>query len=265
MPGAPCHPGPAAASRRLVKPPSMPILPGGGSSWPTGTARKTASRRGRRAMRASAPMSAAWRRGSPGRGSSAREGASPGNAAALAAALGGLKGPLMKVAQLLATIPDVLPPEYAEELSKLQSQAPPMGWAFVKRRMMAELGADWAARFGAFEREPAAAASLGQVHRATAQDGSPLGRASCNIPTCSRRSRRTCRSSRCCSPSTAAWIRPSTPARSIAEIGERVREELDYRARGQACRALSRHLRAARRHRGARAAGPGRSSRPAAS
>ena len=101
------------------------------------------------------------------------EGASPGNAAALAAALGGLKGPLMKVAQLLSTIPDVLPPEYAEELSKLQSQAPPMGWAFVKRRMMAELGADWAARFGAFEREPAAAASLGQVHRATAKDGSP--------------------------------------------------------------------------------------------
>jgi len=39
-----------------------------------------------------------------------------GNAAALAQALGGLKGPLMKVAQLLSTIPDVLPPEYAEEL-----------------------------------------------------------------------------------------------------------------------------------------------------
>ena len=63
-----------------------------------------------------------------------------GNALALAAALGGLKGPIMKVAQLLATIPDALPPEYANELIKLQSQAPPMGWAFVKRRMSAELG-----------------------------------------------------------------------------------------------------------------------------
>src|ERR1700741_888503 len=63
------------------------------------------------------------------------------NAAELAAALGGLKGPIMKVAQLLATIPDVLPPEYTTELAKLQSQAPPMGWAFVKRRMTAELGA----------------------------------------------------------------------------------------------------------------------------
>src|SRR5262249_31131960 len=62
------------------------------------------------------------------------------NAIELAAALGGLKGPIMKVAQLLATIPDALPPEYAAELMKLQSEAPPMGWAFVKRRMAAELG-----------------------------------------------------------------------------------------------------------------------------
>src|SRR5229473_6329275 len=62
------------------------------------------------------------------------------NAIELAAALGGLKGPIMKVAQLMATIPDALPPEYATELTKLQSEAPPMGWAFVKRRMSAELG-----------------------------------------------------------------------------------------------------------------------------
>ena len=44
------------------------------------------------------------------------------------AALGGIKGPLMKVAQLSATIPDLLPPEYAHELAHLQSNAPPMGW-----------------------------------------------------------------------------------------------------------------------------------------
>src|SRR6185437_4801113 len=92
----------------------------------------------------------------------------------LAAALGGLKGPIMKVAKLLATIPDALPPEYANELIKLQSQAPPMGWAFVKRRMSAELGADWQNKFKEFEHHPAAAASLGQVHRATALDGSAL-------------------------------------------------------------------------------------------
>jgi predicted unusual protein kinase regulating ubiquinone biosynthesis (AarF/ABC1/UbiB family) len=102
------------------------------------------------------------------------QGGREGNAIALAAALGGLKGPIMKVAQLLATIPDAVPPEYASQLMKLQSEAPPMGWAFVKRRMSAELGADWQAKFESFEHHPAAAASLGQVHRAIALDGSPL-------------------------------------------------------------------------------------------
>ena len=93
------------------------------------------------------------------------------DAAALTQALGGLKGPLMKVAQMMATIPDLLPPEYAEELQTLQSDAPPMGAAFVKRRMIAELGQGWRDRFGAFDLSPSAAASLGQVHKATTTDG----------------------------------------------------------------------------------------------
>jgi len=101
-------------------------------------------------------------------------GSRAGNALALAAALGGLKGPIMKVAQLLATIPDALPPEYATELTKLQSQAPAMGWAFVRRRMNAELGVGWEKKFKSFEHHPAAAASLGQVHRARALNGIEL-------------------------------------------------------------------------------------------
>lgn len=96
------------------------------------------------------------------------------NAAELARALGGLKGPIMKVAQLLSTIPDAIPPEYAAELSQLQADAPPMGWAFVKRRMSAELGTDWQKRFKSFDHQPAAAASLGQVHKAEAPDGTAL-------------------------------------------------------------------------------------------
>ena len=150
------------------------------------------------------------------------------NAAALAAALGGLKGPLMKVAQLMATVPDLLPPEYAAELQKLQADAPPMGWAFVKRRMMAELGRDWEARFAAFEHKPAAAASLGQVHRATTLDGEVVA---CKLQY----------------PDMQAAVEADLAQLDLlfslhrrmsavidtreiaAEIGDRVREELDYR------------------------------------
>jgi predicted unusual protein kinase regulating ubiquinone biosynthesis (AarF/ABC1/UbiB family) len=96
------------------------------------------------------------------------------HAAQLRGALGNLKGPLMKVAQILGTIPDLVPPEYTKELAQLQADAPPMGWLFVKRRMAGELGADWQKKFKNFEQTAAAAASLGQVHRATALDGKLL-------------------------------------------------------------------------------------------
>src|SRR4029078_268608 len=95
-------------------------------------------------------------------------------AASLAVALGGLEGPIMKGAPLLATIPEPLPAAHAADLGQLQSQAPPMGWPFVRRRMAAELGPDWETRFASFEREAAASASLGQVHRAHAHDGRSL-------------------------------------------------------------------------------------------
>lgn len=85
--------------------------------------------------------------------------------------LGDLKGPLLKIAQLLSTIPNALPDEYAVELQKLQSQAPPMGWPFVRRRMVAELGQQWEKKFRSFDREASAAASLGQVHRAVTYAG----------------------------------------------------------------------------------------------
>jgi predicted unusual protein kinase regulating ubiquinone biosynthesis (AarF/ABC1/UbiB family) len=150
------------------------------------------------------------------------------NAIELAAALGGLKGPIMKVAQLMATIPDALPPEYAAELMKLQSEAPPMGWAFVKRRMAAELGSDWQKKFAQFEHHPAAAASLGQVHRARAHDDTQLA---CKLQYADMQS------------AVEADLRqlqlifaihrrmdPVIDTTEIAkEIGARIREELDYR------------------------------------
>src|ERR1700748_3535982 len=73
--------------------------------------------------------------------------------------LGGLKGPLMKVAQFLSTVPDALPAEYAAELAQLQSNAPPMGWHFVRRRMASELGSSGETKFASFGHDAAAAAS----------------------------------------------------------------------------------------------------------
>jgi predicted unusual protein kinase regulating ubiquinone biosynthesis (AarF/ABC1/UbiB family) len=150
------------------------------------------------------------------------------SAVELAAALGGLKGPLMKVAQLISTIPDALPPEYAAELAKLQSQAPPMGWAFVKRRMTAELGSDWQRKFAGFEHHPAAAASLGQVHRAQAHGGAALA---CKLQYPDMQSAVEADLQQ------LQWIfaihrrmDPAIDTTEIAkEIGARIREELDYR------------------------------------
>jgi predicted unusual protein kinase regulating ubiquinone biosynthesis (AarF/ABC1/UbiB family) len=150
------------------------------------------------------------------------------NAAELAVALGGLKGPIMKVAQLLSTIPDALPPEYAAELAKLQSQAPPMGWAFVKRRMSAELGTDWQGKFAQFEHHPAAAASLGQVHRARAHDGSDLA---CKLQYPDMQSAVEADLQQLgLLFSIHRRMDPAIDTSEIAqEIGARIREELDYR------------------------------------
>ncbi len=96
------------------------------------------------------------------------------NAADLTAVLGKLRGPVVKVAQFVATVPGVLPRDVAAPLLTLQTNAPPMGPSFVRRRMAAELGKDWEKNFRAFPRQAAFAASLGQVHCAIAKDGRKL-------------------------------------------------------------------------------------------
>jgi len=97
-----------------------------------------------------------------------------GNARDIVRTLGSLRGPLMKAAQIAGGLPDILPPEFARELATLQSDAPEMGPAFVRRRMAAELGRDWQTKFKSFDLKASHAASLGQVHRAVGHDGRAL-------------------------------------------------------------------------------------------
>jgi predicted unusual protein kinase regulating ubiquinone biosynthesis (AarF/ABC1/UbiB family) len=150
------------------------------------------------------------------------------HAADLAAALGGLKGPLMKVAQLLATIPEAVPPEYAAELMKLQNEAPPMGAAFVRRRMASELGPDWRGRFAGFELEPAAAASLGQVHRASLADGTRLA-VKLQYPEMASAVEADLSQLHILLGVHRRMDKAIDTRQIGQEIGERIREELDYR------------------------------------
>src|SRR3954469_3813938 len=149
------------------------------------------------------------------------------HAADLKAALGGIKGPLMKVAQLLATIPDALPDEYVRELVTLQANAPAMGWPFVRRRMAGELGPDWQRRFKSFEREAARAASLGQVHRAMALGGTPLA---CKLqyPEMGSAVEVDLHQLRLAMGLYERYDKTVSTAEIHAEIADRLREELDY-------------------------------------
>ena len=97
------------------------------------------------------------------------------NARRLAARLARLRGAAMKVGQLVSLQrDDVLPPEFAQALAVLRSQAAPMPAQQLHRVLGREYGAGWQRRFSRFDDEPIAAASIGQVHRVTAADGRDL-------------------------------------------------------------------------------------------
>ncbi|HYD86700.1 MAG TPA: AarF/ABC1/UbiB kinase family protein [Vitreimonas sp.] len=148
-------------------------------------------------------------------------------ARALRKALGQSKGPLMKVAQLLSTIPDLLPEAYAEEFRKLQAHAPPMGWPFVQRRMRAELGENWETKFASFERDAAAAASLGQVHRAVAHDARALA---CKLqyPDMASAVEADLSQLKTLLNLFKSMDKTIDSTEAIEEVGERLREELQY-------------------------------------
>ncbi len=93
----------------------------------------------------------------------------------LFAVLGQLKGGAMKLGQTLsvfeAAVPEEMAAPYREALVKLQEEAPPMPVRTVHAVLAQQLGGTWRQRFAEFDDQPAAAASIGQVHRATWRDG----------------------------------------------------------------------------------------------
>lgn len=89
----------------------------------------------------------------------------------IAETLGELKGAAMKLGQMASTNSDFLPPEVAQALAALQKEAPPMDWEVIEEMITSEFGEAPERLFSRFEREPYAAASIGQVHRATTDDG----------------------------------------------------------------------------------------------
>ena len=147
-------------------------------------------------------------------------------------ALGNLKGPVMKVAQILATIPDALPDEYVEELRQLQSNAPSMGRLFVKRRMSAELGKDWQNKFSSFNQEAVAAASLGQVHKAESLDGQTVA---CKLqyPDMNSAVEADLKQLRLAMSIYQRYDNAINASEIYKELSARIREELDYVREGR--------------------------------
>ncbi|MCO7241631.1 AarF/ABC1/UbiB kinase family protein [Halomonas sp. Ps84H-12] len=89
---------------------------------------------------------------------------------ALFEGLSELKGPAMKLAQIMSQWDDLLPPELANELARLQRQAEPMPWPKIREALVLQYG-DIQTHFREIEERPFASASMGQVHKAVTHEG----------------------------------------------------------------------------------------------
>jgi predicted unusual protein kinase regulating ubiquinone biosynthesis (AarF/ABC1/UbiB family) len=164
------------------------------------------------------------------------------NAEQLFAVLGELKGGAMKFGQALSVFEAALPEEsaapYRAALTKLQEAAPPMAATTVHRVLDEQFGRSWRERFKSFDDTPAAAASIGQVHRAVWGDGRAVavkiqypGAAQALLADFTQLSR-------------FAWLfgrmSPGLDVKPLlAELKERVLEELDYSLEADAQRAFA--------------------------
>ncbi|WP_448851398.1 ABC1 kinase family protein [Corynebacterium sp. 335C] len=151
----------------------------------------------------------------------------------LAGVLGELKGGAMKVGQALSIFAPVLPDELAAPLSStltsLQAEAPPMPARTVHRVLERQLGAAWRERFAEFDDEPAAAASIGQVHRARwASDGAEVA-VKVQYPEAEKAIRSDLRQLRVVTPVLQRMAPGVDMGELIAAIRDNVVDELDYR------------------------------------
>ncbi|MFF0148951.1 putative unusual protein kinase regulating ubiquinone biosynthesis (AarF/ABC1/UbiB family) [Amycolatopsis sulphurea] len=156
--------------------------------------------------------------------------------------LGTLKGGAMKFGQALsvfeAAVPDDLAKPYREALTKLQSAAPPMSARQTHRVLAEQLGRSWAGRFAHFDDEPAASASIGQVHRATWHDGREVA-VKVQYPGADEALRSDLRQLQRFSRLFQAFV-PGTDVKPLlSELAERMDEELDYLAEADHQRAFA--------------------------
>src|SRR2546423_6918341 len=162
-------------------------------------------------------------------------------------ALGQLKGAAMKIGQLASFIDtDFLPPEYRElyqeKLSQLRSEAPSMPWKQVREVLEEEWDEPVEELFEDFEEEAAAAASIGQVHRATLPDGRRVA-VKIQYPGVAKALRADMQNAGMIMRMAKA-IAPGLDAKAAAaELKERVLEELDYEYEAQNQRTFARAYR----------------------
>jgi predicted unusual protein kinase regulating ubiquinone biosynthesis (AarF/ABC1/UbiB family) len=166
----------------------------------------------------------------------------------MASTLGEMKGAAMKLGQLASFIDtEFLPPEYAEiyqeQLAKLRTSAPAMPWEKVRTVLEEEyLGEPLDELFAGIEEEAFAAASIGQVHRATLHDGRPVA-IKIQYPGVAEALEDDLRNAGML-VRLAKSLAPGLDARAIAqELRERVLEELDYEYEAQSQRSFSRAYR----------------------
>ncbi|HWC80602.1 MAG TPA: AarF/ABC1/UbiB kinase family protein [Pseudonocardiaceae bacterium] len=149
------------------------------------------------------------------------------------AVLGQLKGGAMKFGQALsvfeAAVPDELAEPYREALTKLQTAAPPMPARTVHRVLAEQLGAGWRKRFAEFDDEPAASASIGQVHRAVWHDGREVA-VKVQYPGADEALLADLRQLQRFSRLFQALVPGADVKPLLAELRDRMVEELDYRA-----------------------------------